>query len=209
MIQDTDRPLKICQNSGLYSGVRQLVPGQVRIIGGMWRGRKLKVPDLAGLRPTPDRVRETLFNWLQPIIAGAHCLDMFAGSGALGFEALSRGAATVDMVDQARQVVDLLHAEAEKFAATNVNIYTAMAPKQLHRPSRLYDIVFIDPPFGEDLLLPCCHFLEENSFLADEAYIYLEAKAPLDATLLPPNWQLLKNKKAGKVAYHLVLRSKE
>ncbi len=185
------------------------MPGQVRIIGGMWRGRKLKVPDLPGLRPTPDRVRETLFNWLQPVIAGAYCLDMFAGSGALGFEALSRGAAFVDMVDQSRQVVDLLLQEAEKFAARNLDIYAAIAPKQLRRPAKVYDIVFVDPPFGEDLLVPCCHFLEENAFLADEAYIYLEAKSPLDAALLPPNWRLLKNKKAGQVAYHLVLRSKQ
>jgi 16S rRNA (guanine966-N2)-methyltransferase len=184
-----------------------LVPGQVRIIGGMWRGRKLKVPDLPGLRPTPDRVRETLFNWLQPVIAGAYCLDMFAGSGALGFEALSRGAAFVEMVDQSRPIVDLLRQEAEKLDAHSLEIYTAVAPHQLRRPSHLYDIVFVDPPFTEDLLLPCCHFLEKNAFLADEAYIYLEAKDALDAALLPANWRLLKNKKAGHVNYHLALRS--
>jgi 16S rRNA (guanine966-N2)-methyltransferase len=184
-----------------------LVPGQVRIIGGMWRGRKLKVPDLPGLRPTPDRVRETLFNWLQPVIAGAYCLDMFAGSGALGFEALSRGAAHVEMVDQSRPIVDLLQQEAEKLQADNVEIYTAVVPGQLRRPAHLYDIVFVDPPFTEDLLLPCCHFLETNAFLADEAYIYLEAKTALDESRLPPNWRLIKNKKAGQVAYHLALRS--
>jgi 16S rRNA (guanine966-N2)-methyltransferase len=186
-----------------------VAPGQVRIIGGMWRGRKLKVPALPGLRPTPDRVRETLFNWLQPVIAGAYCLDMFAGSGALGFEALSRGAAFVDMVDQSRPMVELLRQEAERFAASNVNIYTAIAPRQLRQPARVYDIVFIDPPFAEDLLLPCCRFLEENAFLADEAYIYLEAKVMLDEASLPANWRLLKNKKAGQVAYHLALRSKQ
>ena len=91
-----------------------MVPGQVRIIGGLWRGRKLKVPDLPGVRPTPDRVRETLFNWLQPVIQGARCLDLFSGSGALGFEALSRGAAYVEMVDHSAAVVKLLREEAER-----------------------------------------------------------------------------------------------
>ena len=185
-----------------------MVPGQVRIISGIWRGRKLKVPDLPGLRPTPDRVRETLFNWLQPMIAGARCLDMYTGSGALGFEALSRGAAFVDMVDQNYQVVELLRQEAIKFAATNLEIYVANAPHQLRKPEKPYDIVFVDPPFNEDLLLPSCIFLEENGFLADEAHIYLEARSALDANSLPSNWQLVKNKKAGNVAYHLALRSK-
>jgi 16S rRNA (guanine966-N2)-methyltransferase len=200
--------MRKCANKRSKWWSKILVQGQVRIIGGIWRGRKLKVPDLPGLRPTPDRVRETLFNWLQPVLAGAYCLDMFAGSGALGFEALSRGAAFVDMVDQNYQVVELLRQEAIKFAAKNLEIYVANAPSQLRVPSKPYDVVFIDPPFTEDLLVPSCIFLEENAFLADEAYIYLEAKSALDASKLPANWKLLKNKKAGNVAYHLALRSK-
>jgi 16S rRNA (guanine966-N2)-methyltransferase len=184
-----------------------MVPGQVRIISGMWRGRKLKVPDLPGVRPTPDRVRETLFNWLQPVIMGARCLDLFAGSGALGFECLSRGASHVEMVDHSAAVVKLLREEAEGLKAENFTIYAAIVPAQLKLPAQPFDVVFLDPPFNEDLLGPCCKFLEENDFLADGAYIYLEAPRPLTADDLPPNWELIKNKKAGHVAYHLAKRS--
>jgi 16S rRNA (guanine966-N2)-methyltransferase len=184
-----------------------VTPGQIRIIGGLWRGRKLKVPDLPGLRPTPDRVRETLFNWLQPMVAGAYCLDLFAGSGALGFEALSRGAAYVEMVDQSVPVIKLLREEAVLLQAKNIEIYAARVPQQLRLPARPFDIVFLDPPFQDDLLLPCCAYLEANGFLAPTAHIYLEARAGLAAESLPPNWQLLKNEKAGQVAYHLALRT--
>lgn len=180
--------------------------GQIRIIGGQWRGRKIKVPDLIDLRPTPDRVRETLFNWLQPLIVGAHCLDLFAGSGALGFEALSRGASHVVMVDRDPQIIDLLRQQLSAFKATNAEIYQAEVPKQLRKPSKPFDLVFLDPPFKEDLLLPCCVFLEKMGFLADKAYVYLEAKEIISADMLPLNWEVLKSKKAGLVAYHLVLR---
>jgi 16S rRNA (guanine966-N2)-methyltransferase len=180
--------------------------GFIRIVGGAYRGRKLKVADLAGVRPTPDRVRETLFNWLQPVIAGAHCLDLFAGSGALGFESLSRGAASVVMVDQSAPVIDLLRQQMIEFGAKNADIYKATVPHQLKKPAALFDVVFIDPPFQEDLLSPCCTYLEENSFLADNAYIYLEAKETVTAEMLPANWELIKSKKAGLVAYHLALR---
>lgn len=178
--------------------------GQIRIIGGQWRGRKLKVPDVPHLRPTPDRVRETVFNWLAPVIQGAHCLDPFAGSGALGFEALSRGAAHVVMVDQALEVVKLLQEEANLFKASHAEIYRARAPEQLKRPAKLFDIVFLDPPFQDDLLLPTCFYLEENRFLAENAVIYLEAKEALNASDLPPGWEIIKSKIAGQVAYHLV-----
>lgn len=180
--------------------------GYIRIVGGTYRGRKLKVAEVKGVRPTPDRVRETLFNWLQPVIAGARCLDLFAGSGALGFESLSRGAESVVMVDQAAEVVDLLRQELAVLGAKNAEIYRAMVPHQLKKPLKPFDIVFIDPPFGENLLAPCCAYLEEKSFLADNAYIYLEAKETITPDLLPPNWELLKSKKAGRVAYHLALR---
>lgn len=182
--------------------------GQVRIIGGEWRGRKLKVPAVTNLRPTPDRVRETLFNWLAPVIAGAHCLDAFAGSGVLGFEALSRGAAQVVMVDESMVAVKTLQEQAAIFKTQQASIYCARIPAQLQKPQKLFDIVFLDPPYQQDLLLPTCFYLEEQSFLADEAYIYLEAKASLGENELPANWNLLKSKKAGQVAYHLVLRKK-
>jgi 16S rRNA (guanine966-N2)-methyltransferase len=181
--------------------------GQIRIIAGCWRGRKLKVPDLPGLRPTPDRVRETVFNWLQSIIQGAYCLDLFAGSGALGFEALSRGAAHVVMVDQASVVVNLLRQELAMLDAKNAEVYQATVPAQLKAPKQLFDVVFLDPPFQQDLLLPCCFYLENNGFLAKKSYIYLESKQALTQSMLPPHWQLLKSKRAGQVAYHLVLRA--
>jgi len=180
--------------------------GWVRIIGGQWRGRKLKVPDVASLRPTPDRVRETVFNWLAPIIHGAHCLDMFAGSGAMGFEALSRGAASVVMVDASPIVVKVLKEELVQFNIENADIYQASMPNQLKQPLQVFDIVFLDPPFQQNLLLPSCFYLEENNLLAKDAYIYLEAKELIDEQQLPKNWRLLKNKKAGQVVYHLVRR---
>src|SRR3990167_7917208 len=106
-------------------------PGTVRIIAGEWRGRRLKVPDIKDLRPTPDRVRETLFNWLAPYIAGARCLDLFAGSGVLGFESLSRGASTVTMVDESPDVVSLIKEQLELFRAANAEVYRANIPGQL------------------------------------------------------------------------------
>jgi len=181
-------------------------PGQVRIIGGAWRGRKLIVPTLPQLRPTPDRVRETVFNWLAPVIVGANCLDAFAGSGALGFEALSRGAAQATFIDESSVVIKTLKETAERLDAKNADIYRANVPEQLHKPKKLFDIVFLDPPFQKNILLPTCFFLEEQNFLAKEAYIYLEASDFLQQNTLPQNWELLKQKKAGHVAYHLVKR---
>lgn len=181
-------------------------PGQIRIIGGVWRGRKLKVPTMTDLRPTPDRVRETLFNWLNLKIQDAHCLDLFAGSGALGMEALSRGAASVVFIDQSSEVIKLLQEELAHFKANNATVYRANVPTQLKLPEHVFDIVFLDPPFKSDLLIPTCFYLEENSYLANNALIYLEASQSLQENDLPSNWTILKSKKAGQVAYHLVQR---
>jgi 16S rRNA (guanine966-N2)-methyltransferase len=183
-----------------------MAQGIIRIIGGKWRGRKLKVPDVLSLRPTPNRVRETLFNWLAPYIVGARCLDVFAGSGALGFEALSRGASHAVMVDDSSEVIKLLQEELQLFKADNAEIYRAKAPSQLKTPDKPFNVVFLDPPFAENLLLPCCFYLEEQHFLATDAFIYLEAHEVIDETLLPPNWEILKSKRAGQVAYHLIKR---
>lgn len=180
--------------------------GIIRIIGGTHRGRKLKVPDVTGLRPTPDRVRETLFNWLAPHIAGARCLDLFAGSGALGFEAQSRGASHVVMVDQSLVAIKVLKEEIEMLKAENIEAYQATVPDQLRPPTKPFDVVFLDPPYQHDLLIPCCFYLEENGFLAPEALIYLEAKEAIQESDLPPGWKLLKTKQAGQVAYHLAVR---
>lgn len=187
---------------------QEMQQGSVRIIAGKWRGRKLKVLDQAGLRPTPDRVRETIFNWLAPYIVGAHCLDAFAGSGALGVEALSRGAGYVALVDQSKEVVDLLQAELSKFEAENVQIYQANVPEQLKAPIKPFDIVFLDPPFQEKKIATCCAYLEEHGYLADSAQIYLEAQEIIKDNDLPPNWRIEKSKQAGQVYYHLAHRER-
>ena len=180
--------------------------GQIRIIAGKWRGRKLTVLEGTGLRPTPERVRETVFNWLAPVMAGARCLDLFAGSGALGFEALSRGAALVVMVDQAQPVVALLQKELLAFGAENALVYRAKVPEQLREAAHPFDVVFLDPPYQANLLFACCDYLEAGGFLAAGAYIYLEAAEPIDNALLPAHWRILKSHRAGQVAYHLAQR---
>lgn len=184
--------------------------GKVRIIGGKWRGRRLKVPDIKDLRPTPDRVRETLFNWLSPHIVGSRCLDLFAGSGVLGFEALSRGAAYVELVDQSKAVVQLLQEELATFKAEDAaRIYLAKVPTQLKIPAERFDIVFLDPPYQENILLKTCEYLEAHAFLAKNALIYLEAAAVIKDNELPSTWQLLKQQQAGQVIYHLARRRDE
>jgi 16S rRNA (guanine966-N2)-methyltransferase len=180
--------------------------GWVRIIAGKWRGRRLPVLTLENLRPTPDRVRETLFNWLTPMLPKAHCLDLFAGTGALGFEALSRGAEKVVMVDNAPQVVKQLKMIAQSLDAENIQIYCADLPQQLQPTAIPFNIVFLDPPYQENLLLPTCAFLEKNGYLADIAYIYLEASHLILDNELPLGWQIYKSQKAGQVFYHLAKR---
>ncbi len=177
--------------------------GTVRIISGKWRSRRLSVP-AEGVRPTPDAVRETLFNWLMPVLPGAYCLDLFTGSGALGFEALSRGAAHVDMVDGSRQVVETLRREAEVLGAQAASVHQLKLPEGLGRvPERRYDVVFIDAPFRQGLLLPCCQWLDENHRLAQGAQVYLEMEKEIMPLALPGHWTLLRNKIAGQVAYCL------
>lgn len=182
--------------------------GLVRIIAGKWRGRKLKVPEVKDLRPTPDRVRETLFNWLSPILPGARCLDLFTGSGVLGFEALSRGASYVEMVDQSPVVIRLLSEQLLIFKAEGVSVKCASIPQQLSVPAMPFDIVFIDPPYNSDLLLTTCQYLEQHGFLADYAHIYLEAQSVIKDNDLPTGWRLLKSQQAGQVAYHLAVRER-
>jgi 16S rRNA (guanine966-N2)-methyltransferase len=202
-------------------------PQQLRIIGGVWRGRKLRFPEIETLRPTPDRVRETLFNWLAPVIEGAKCLDLYAGSGALGFEALSRGASSVVMVDSDARAVARLREHAHTLQAGlpvrctqtgSAEIIQADALAWLRQRENLpyplfskggaggdFDIVFLDPPFHQNLLVPACAALEKYGWLKPRATIYLEAEA--DYVLqLPVNWRVIKSKKAGQVGYHLARR---
>ena len=259
---------------------------KVRIIGGRWRSRLVEFPTVAGLRPTPDRVRETLFNWLQEEVAGSHCLDLFAGSGILGFEALSRGAAALVQVEQDGQVCHQLARSATALGCARVSP-TAVKPalsrpdnpprelagagpqvqcfamaaadwllgpplpqqtgwqaipatRQLNRPAgwqaipatqqlnrpagqqlapgtnphesgqakasvTKFDLVFLDPPYASDLLLPTCQLLASARVLAPTAKIYLEAASPIAANQLPPSWQLLRQKQAGEVHYALAV----
>lgn len=180
--------------------------GQLRIIGGRWRGRKLSFSAQVGLRPTPDRVRETLFNWLQPVITGARCLDLFAGSGALGLEAYSRGAARVVLVEQERRVCREIRTHLERFAAERIELVTGDALVYLQEPGQPFDIVFLDPPFESELLGWCCERLESGGWLAADAYIYLEAGSWTGVPPLPPHWRQVHKKQAGKVGYYLIRR---
>ena len=175
---------------------------QVRIIGGRHRGRKLSFPDQLGLRPTGDRVRETLFNWLQPLIPGARCLDLFAGSGALGIEAASRGAASVVMLEQAAPVVRSLRQNITGLGLEQVELIQTDALQWLNGPAQPFDIVFLDPPFADKLLGACCEALQRG-WLAEDARVYIEIDAGDALPELPEEWELLKQKKAGQVRFYL------
>ena len=177
----------------------------LRIIGGAWRGRRLAFPDVPGLRPSPDRVRETLFNWLAGVIHGSRCLDLFAGSGALGLEAASRGAAEVVMVDTSRAVVGRLRQHKQALGAEAIEIVQADALGYLHQPARPFDIVFLDPPYRKGLLQSSCQLLVEGGWLAPGGYVYLEAERELGEPALPPGWALHRSKTAGQVGYHLAI----
>ncbi|MFZ1640734.1 MAG: 16S rRNA (guanine(966)-N(2))-methyltransferase RsmD [Candidatus Contendobacter sp.] len=179
---------------------------QLRIIGGQWRGRRLEFPDVPGLRPTPDRVRETLFNWLAPVLPGARCLDLFAGSGALGIEALSRGAAEVVFVECQPLAVRALRENLARLKAENARVEMADALVWLRQPGKPFEIALLDPPFGQGLLEPACATLEQNGWLAETAWIYLEAAMDQPAPSLPVQWTIQREKTAGAVSYRLARR---
>ncbi|MFV8818846.1 16S rRNA (guanine(966)-N(2))-methyltransferase RsmD [Haliea sp. E17] len=180
----------------------------LRIIGGQWRGRKLGFTPAEGLRPTTDRVRETLFNWLAPDIHGARCLDLFAGSGALGLEALSRGAAHCDFVDNSAQVIRQLYEHLQVLdAVSRARLVQANALEFLRRPEKPWDIVFIDPPFGLGLAAPCCEHLQQPGMLSDNALVYVETATGEAPPQVPPRWQCHREKVAGGVAYRLYIVS--
>lgn len=181
--------------------------GELRIIGGHWRGRKLRFPALPGLRPSPDRVRETLFNWLAPEISGARCLDLFAGSGALGLEALSRGAGFCQFVDAARPATQRIESHLTLLSCRDAHIFTGTAQQYLTQPSdNTFNVVFLDPPFRQSLLDECCALLEQQHWLSNRAWIYIEAGSDEPPPNVPAHWQLHRDKRAGQVAYRLYLR---
>jgi 16S rRNA (guanine966-N2)-methyltransferase len=181
--------------------------GEVRIIGGQWRGRKVAVPNEDGVRPTPDRVRETLFNWLQPHLHGANCLDAYAGTGVLGFECLSRGAKHVTFVDSNPAIITHLEQSAELLKTEAVDVVLAKFPRQFTNGETQFNIVLLDPPFSRNYLPGACHFLEDNYLLAKNALIYLECEAILDVLDIPDNWDIIKQQQAGEVQYCLIKRN--
>jgi len=183
------------------------LPGQVRIIGGEWRGRKVAFTAAPGLRPTPDRVRETVFNWLQGEVAGRRCLDLFAGSGALGLEALSRGAGSVIFVESNVQSARHVAAALQKLACTRGQVIRTDALTYLSQPGEGFDIVFLDPPFADQCLPQVCALLESRGWLRPGALIYLEDSAAAGEPALPAAWALLKSKRAGEVGYHLARKT--
>ena len=176
----------------------------LRIIGGTWRGRKLRFPASAAIRPTPDRVRETLFNWLGTAIHGARCLDLFAGSGALGLEALSRGAAYVTFVEHDAAAARALRERLVEWQAAEARVERADALRYLAGEARAFDVVFLDPPFASQLLSRSAALLVERHWLAPDARIYVECAAHEGLPLLPATWRPLKAKQAGEVGYHLL-----
>ncbi|WP_434679132.1 16S rRNA (guanine(966)-N(2))-methyltransferase RsmD [Pseudomonas sp. R1-18] len=178
--------------------------GQLRIIGGEWGSRKLTFPDAPGLRPTPDRVRETLFNWLAPYIAGARVLDVFTGSGALYFEALSRGASMGLALDSNPAAVANLRQNLNTLNCTSGQVVQADALRHLETAAATpFDVVFLDPPFHKGLLPSACALLESRGWLADRAWIYTESESAPSTTGLPGDWRLHREKKAGQVYYAL------
>ena len=178
--------------------------GRFRIIGGAWRGRRLALPAGAEVRPTPNRVRETLFNWLAPVIAGARCLDLFAGSGALGLEALSRGAASVVFVDRSPAVARTLAGHLETLRCQQGDIECADALRYLARSPTAFDVVFLDPPYRGGLLAPTLARLFEGAWLAPAASVYLEHERGIEPPPAPPGWHLFRSAAAGQVRYHLL-----
>ncbi|KPQ25402.1 MAG: 16S rRNA (guanine(966)-N(2))-methyltransferase RsmD [Halomonas sp. HL-48] len=180
-------------------------PGKLRIIGGDYRRRQLPVLDRPGLRPTPDRVRETLFNWLGQALYGKAVLDLFAGTGALGIEALSRGAAQVTFVERDRQVAEHISGNLETLNADKGQVIAADADSFLAQRAAPYDVVFLDPPFHQGLAAGCCRALESRGWLAADALIYLETERGLTPEV-PAHWTLYRETHAGESTARLYQR---
>jgi 16S rRNA (guanine966-N2)-methyltransferase len=175
---------------------------EVRIIGGKWKRRKLRFPDRPMLRPTLDRVRVTVFNWLMAKLDGAVCLDLYAGSGALGFEAASRGARDVVLVERDPVVVRALEENRRRLDATNIEIVRADAMRWLQQTTRRFDVVFLDPPFASDELSRALETLRERALLAPDGVVYVEL--PATATLPIAGFTIAKESRAGETRYLLL-----
>ena len=192
------------------TGNRKSPPGRLRIVAGIWRSRLLEIADAPGLRPTSARVRETLFNWLAPRIQGARCLDLFAGTGALGLEALSRGAASCDFVEKSAVAASALRSNIATLKAESASVHKTAAEQFLQREAgKAYDVVFLDPPFAAEMLTELCRLLVASNALAKDARIYIEEDRNHPALELPEKWQVLKSKTAGSVRYSLLSNGDE
>lgn len=179
---------------------------EIRLIAGRFRGRKLVFPEVAGLRPTPSLVRETLFNWLREEVTGARCLDLFAGSGALGFEAVSRGAERVVQVESHPRILKQLLENRNQLGAEEVEAVGCDALRFLRRAEvEPFDLVFLDPPYGQGQVGACCELLEERGWLAPGAKIYVEAESRLVSPPVPTAWKKLRAKRVGEVGCHLYM----
>ena len=185
------------------------MPGKVRIIAGQWRSRRLSFPDEAGLRPTPDALREQLFAWLTGHLEGARCLDLFAGSGALGFEAASRGAAAVDMVERSPAAVAALRANAEMLEARQVQIHAMSAERFLRAAAGRYDVIFLDPPFTGGQLARAGRLLQESPIACAGARLYVEAPGPDLPEAFAADWRVLRQGRCGRSAGTLLISPEE
>ncbi|TDT43976.1 16S rRNA m(2)G-966 methyltransferase [Halospina denitrificans] len=179
--------------------------GRVRIIAGDWRRRSLEFPAVDDVRPTPDRVRETVFNWVAPVLPGSRCLDLFAGSGALGLEALSRGAGKATFVDQSRALMKALRANLATLDAGNADVVEADVMAFLGRENGgdAMDLVFLDPPFRAGFVEPVCDRLAAEAWVKTGSLVYIEHESDLPEPQLPPGWALSRRKTAGQVCYSL------
>lgn len=176
---------------------------QIRIIGGTLRSRKITFLEDPLCRPTPDRVRETLFNWLGPFIQDAVCLDLFAGSGALAFEAISRGARKVVALEQNPAIAQAIKQQATTFNIQNLEVIQTDVRHFLQRPSETFDILFIDPPYHSSLLAECFTLLQTNPLIKPQALIYFESNQASSSEQIPKNWEIVREKKAGQVYFYL------
>ncbi len=180
-------------------------PGRLRIVAGKWRSRLLNIASVPGLRPTAERIRETLFNWLAARIQGKRCLDLFAGTGALGFEALSRGASTVTFVEKSKEAAAMLREASAELDAAGARIECRDAIEFLRGGCQdRYDLVFLDPPFADNSLAELCKLLNEQGFLSTQAQVYLEQEKAGTPPDLPDGWTVAHEKTAGNVRYSLV-----
>ncbi|RLV59185.1 16S rRNA (guanine(966)-N(2))-methyltransferase RsmD [Parashewanella curva] len=179
---------------------KQSQSSQVRIISGQWRGRKLPIHDAEGLRPTTDRIKETVFNWLMADVRGARVLDCFAGSGSLSFEALSRNAEFAQLLELDKKAAKQLQQNLTTLKCDNAKVNQGDSLSLLKQaPDKPFDLVFLDPPFRKNLLEPCIELLMQNQWLTNEALIYIELESDAAQLTVPESWRLLKQKVAGQV----------